>query len=203
MKGIIDRARAWRPTSAHAIALLALFLALGGSAVALRGKGSVTTDDIRKGAVKTKKIKNFAVTPFKSNLARFGFAGPEVTTTSGPAVSLSGGPSVTVTVPKGAIVAIYAEVEARISNGAQLAQVHIQESSAFPNSPKMMDIGSTAFVVRRTRSGDSAGSGSNVNGGAIFIGGRPGKHTFTMRYSSSGGATAVFRNRKLWVAVLG
>ena len=126
-----------------------------------------------------------------------------MTTTSGPPVSLSGGPSVTVTVPKGAVVAIYAEVQARISNGAQLAQVHIQESSAFPNSPKIMDIGSTGFVVRRTRSGDAAGSGSNVNAGAIFIGGTPGKHTFTMRYSSSGGATAVFRERKLWVAVLG
>jgi hypothetical protein len=185
------------------VALLALFLALGGSAVALRGKGSVRADDIRAGAVKTKKLADFAVTPFKSNLTRFGFTAGEVTTTSGPPVSLSGGPSVTVSVPKGAMVALYAEVEARISNGAQQAQVHIQEPSAFPNSPKMMDIGSTAFVVRRTKSGDPAGAGSNVNAGAIVVGLSPGKHTFTMRYSSSGGATAVFRNRKLWVAVLG
>jgi hypothetical protein len=118
-------------------------------------------------------------------------------------VTLSGGPSVTVTVPKGALVAVYAEVEARISNGAQLAQVHVHETSSFPNSPKMMDIGSTAFVVRRTRTGDAAGAGSNVTAGPIVIGGIPGKHTFTMRYSSSGGATAVFRNRKLWVTVLG
>jgi hypothetical protein len=184
------------------VALLALFLALGGSAVALRGKGSVTADDIRRGAVKTKKIANFAVTPFKSNLARFGFAGGEVTTTSGPPVTLSGGPAVTVSVPKGAVVAVYAEVEGRISNGAQNAQVHIHEAGVFPGSPKMMEIGSTGFVVRRTKSGDNVGAASNVNGGAIFVGGRPGKHTFTMRYSSTGGATAVFRNRKLWVAVI-
>jgi hypothetical protein len=203
MKRLRQRIRGWRPNSAHAIAILALFLALGGSAVALKGKGSVTADDIRRGAVRTKKIANFAATPFKTNLGRFSFTGPEVTTTSGPPVTLAGGPSVTVAVPKGAVVAVYAEVEARISNGAQLAQVHIHEASAFPNSPKMMDIGSTGFAVRRTRSGDSAGAGSNVNGGAIFIGGTPGKHTFTMRYSSSGGATAVFRNRKLWVTVLG
>lgn len=200
---MIERARAWRPSSAHGIALLALFIALGGSAVALRGKNSVGPDDIRRGAVKTKKIANFAVNPFKANLGRFGFSGGEVTTTSGPPVSLAGGPSVTVFVPKGALVAVYAEVEARISNGAQLAQVHIHEASSFPGSPKMMDIGSTGFVVRRTKSGDNAGAASNVNAGAIFVGGIPGKHTFTMRYSSSGGATAVFRNRKLWVTVLG
>jgi len=202
MKGTIDRARRWRPNSAHAIAGLALFLALGGSAVALRGKGSVGPDDIRRGAVKTKKLADFAVTPFKANLGRFGFNANEVTTTSGPPVTLAGGPVVTVAVPKGALVAVYAEVEGRISNGSQLAQVHIHESSSFPNSPKMMDIGSTNFVVRKTKSGDPAGAASNVNAGAIFVGGTPGKHTFTMRYSSSGGATAVFRNRKLWVTVL-
>jgi len=203
MKPTIDRARGWRPNSAHAVAILALFLALGGSAVALRGKNSVTTNDIRRGAVKTKKIANFAVNPFKSNLTRFGFTGGEVTTTSGPPVSLAGGPSTTVFVPKGALVAVYAEVEARISNGAQNAQVHIHETTSFANSPKIMDVGSTNFVVRRTRSGDNSGAGSNVLAGAIVTGGRPGKHTFSLRYSSSGGATAVFRNRKLWVAVLG
>ena len=103
MKGIIETARGWRPNSAHAIAVLALFLALGGSAVALRGKGSVGADDIRRGAVKTKKIADFAVTPFKTNLGRFGFNAGEVTTTSGPPVTLAGGPAVTVTVPKGAL----------------------------------------------------------------------------------------------------
>jgi hypothetical protein len=110
---------------------------------------------------------------------------------------------VTVSVPKGALVALYAEVEGRISNGAQTAQVHLHEARNFPNSPKVMDIGSTAFVVRRTKSGDPAGAASNVNGGAIFSGVPPGKHTFTLRYSSTGGATAVFRNRKLWVSVIG
>ena len=203
MKGLIARARAWRPSSAHLIAILALFLALGGSAVALRGKGSVHRDDIRRGAVNTKKIADFAVTPFKSNLTRFGFTAGEVTTPSGPPVTLAGGPSVTVAVPRGALVAIYAEVEARISNGAQTAQVHLFEASNFPNSPKIMDQGSTAFSVRRTKSGDPSGAASNVNGGAIFSGLAPGKHTFTLRYSSTGGATAVFRNRKLWVAVIG
>ncbi len=201
VRGIRDIARRARPSPALAVGLLALFVALSGSAIALRGK--VHTRDIAKGAVTAKKIRAGAVNPSKTSLVQLGFAGSEVSTTSGPPVTLSGGPSVTVFVPRGGLVAIYAEVEARISNGAQTAQVHLQEAANFPNSPKIMDQDSTSFAVRRTKSGDPAGAASNVNGGAIFSGLAPGKHTFTMRYSSSGGATALFRNRKLWVTVLG
>lgn len=49
-----------RVTSAHAIALLALFVALGGSALAV-SKASVGTKDIKANAVTTKKIKDAAV----------------------------------------------------------------------------------------------------------------------------------------------
>ncbi len=53
-----------RFTSAHAIALLALFVALGGSALAVN-KATVGSKDIKKNAVTTKKIKNAAVTTRK------------------------------------------------------------------------------------------------------------------------------------------
>ena len=201
MRRARDIAGSLRPSPALGVGLLALFIALGGSAIALKGK--VHTRDIVKGAVTAKKIRAGAVNPTKTSLVKLGFAGPEVSTTSGPPVTLTGGPSVTVFVPKGGLVAIYAETEARISNGAQSAQVHLQEASNFPNSPKIMDQTSTSFAVRRTKSGDPDGAAANVNGGAIFSGVPPGKHTFTLRYSSSGGATALFRNRKLWVTVLG
>ena len=53
-----------RFTSAHAIALLALFVALGGSALAV-SKVRVGAKDIKRNAVTTKKIKNRAVTTAK------------------------------------------------------------------------------------------------------------------------------------------
>lgn len=45
----------------HAIAYVALFIVLGGTAVALPGKGTVTSNDIAKKAVKTKNIAKKAV----------------------------------------------------------------------------------------------------------------------------------------------
>lgn len=192
-----------RPSPGLVVALLALFIALGGSAVALRGKGTVRTDDIRRGAVTAKKIHKGAVNASKTGFTKFRFAGPEVSTTSNPPVSLLGGPSVTVFVPKGAVVAIYAEVEMRITNASEFAQAHLFEAANFPNSPQIMERGSTGFGVVRTKSGDNMGAASNAGGGAIFSGLAPGKHTFTLRYSATGGAaTAIFRNRKLWVTVL-
>ena len=42
----------WRPSPALIVALVALFVALGGSAVALQGHNSVRSDDIKNGQVK-------------------------------------------------------------------------------------------------------------------------------------------------------
>jgi hypothetical protein len=197
------------PSPSLTLAILALVVAIGGgsAAVALRGKGSVTADDIRRGAVKTKKLHKFAVTPSKTNLGRFGFAGSEVTTTSGPPQTLAGGPFVTVFVPRGGLVAVHAEVEARISNGAQRAQVHLVGPGSLAGSPRIIDQTSTSFGVRRTAPGaagpdNSFGVSQAVRGGQLVFSLPPGKHTFGLRYSSSGGATAVFRDRKLWVTVL-
>lgn len=51
----------------HGIAYMALFIVLGGTAVALPGKGTVTSNDIAKKAVKSKNIAKQAVK--KKNLA--------------------------------------------------------------------------------------------------------------------------------------
>ena len=201
--------RRWIPSPSLALAALALIVAVGGgsAAIALRGKGSVTTDDIRRAAVKTKKLGNFAVTPPKANLGRFGFSAGEVTTTSGPPATLPGGPFVTVFVPKGALVAVHAEVEARISNGSQRAQVHLVGPGSLAGSPRIIDQTDTSFGVRRTAPGaagpdNTFGVSQLVRGGQLVFSLPPGKHTLGLRYSSSGGATAVFRDRKLWVTVL-
>jgi hypothetical protein len=58
--------RRWRPSSAHVISLIALFVALGGSAYAVTaGKNSVKSKSIAKGAVRTSDIANKAVTAKK------------------------------------------------------------------------------------------------------------------------------------------
>ena len=49
----------------HFVAYTALFIVLGGSAVALPGKKSVDKNDLKKNVVKTKNIKNKAVTRAK------------------------------------------------------------------------------------------------------------------------------------------
>ena len=55
-----------RPSPATVIACLALFFAVaGGSAMALQGRNSVDSGDIKKGAVKTSDIANNAVTTKK------------------------------------------------------------------------------------------------------------------------------------------
>lgn len=51
-----------RPSGAMAVAMLALFVALGGSATALRGKNTVFSDDIRNGAVRGPDLARNAVT---------------------------------------------------------------------------------------------------------------------------------------------
>ena len=199
--------RRWIPSPSLAIAMLALVVAVGGgtAAIALRGKGSVHTDDIRKGAVTAKKIRAGAVNPSKTSLTKFDFAGPEVSTTSNPPVTLSGGPSVTVFVPKGALVAVYAEVEARITNGSEFAQVHLFEPTFLSAAPVVMSYpGGGGFAVRQTTpgSGEIDGVGSALRGGLIIVAPPPGTYTFSLRYSAAGGATALFRNRAIWAGVL-
>jgi hypothetical protein len=54
-----------RPSSATVIACIALFFALSGSAIALQGRNSVDSGDIKPKAVKTSDIANNAVTTKK------------------------------------------------------------------------------------------------------------------------------------------
>ena len=63
-----------RPSHATVVAYLALFVALGGGAMAAShlGKNSVGAKQLKKNAVTTAKIKNSAVTGTKINLASLG-----------------------------------------------------------------------------------------------------------------------------------
>lgn len=66
----MNRAFRHRPSPAMLVALLALFISLGGSAYAAFSlpRNSVGTQQLEKGAVTTKKIKNGAVTAAKLKL---------------------------------------------------------------------------------------------------------------------------------------
>ena len=86
--------------------------------------------------------------------------------------------------------------------GTDAAQVHLFEPGTFTNSPKILEQTANTFAVRRTSTGNTNGVASAVNGGPLVFSAPPGKHTYTLRYSSTPGATALFRNRKLWIAVI-
>lgn len=204
------------PSPALVVAIVALVAALTGSAVALQGKNSVKSNDIAphavKGkdiaseAIKSRQVRDGKITAPKLDLFKVGAAADEVSTTSGPPADL-GGPSVTVTVPTDGLVGIFARVEARAAGGNNnaAAQVHLFEPTFLSAAPAIMNYaGGQDYQVRQTApgNGDTDGVGSVLRGGMLVLAPPPGTYTFSLRYSASGGATALFRNRAIWAGVL-
>jgi hypothetical protein len=102
------------------VAVIALVAGLAGSALALPGRNSVKSNDIKRGAVKGTDIATGAVKPADLDLIKVdGEAGP-LPTASIPATDL-GGPSVTIQVPETGLVAIYARGTGEIDGGGQNA----------------------------------------------------------------------------------
>ena len=91
------------PSPAMVVAIVALVFALAGAAVALPGRNSVTSNDIKPGNVKNTDIRAAAVDPFKTDVMKSSVLNTTVSTTSDTPVDL-GGPNVTVKVPKGGLV---------------------------------------------------------------------------------------------------
>jgi hypothetical protein len=198
------------------IAMIALFAALAGTASALRGQNRVKADDIAGNAVHTRsiapksvklgKLAAGSVDAFKLDVVRSATAPEEVSTTSNVPVDL-GGPSVTVKVPEGALVAVYARAEMRVTGPGQNneAQVRLYEASSLPDSPQILGTGSNSFVTRTTApgTGNDDGVANLVRGGWLVYPPGPGAKTFSLRYAGAGGGTAIVRNRTLWVTVVG
>jgi hypothetical protein len=194
------------PSPAMLVAIIALVAALAGSAVALKGKNSVHSDDIAPGAVKGPDIHNKAVKPPALNLFQTkGLVGP-ISTASVPAVEL-GGPSVKVNVPRTGLVAVYARVTGQIQGGGPGAagQVHLFEPTLVPNNPAIMEFNDATPQTRFTvpGPGDVGGVASPTRGGfLVFSPVNPGTYTFTLRYSVQGGGAATFTNAGLWAGAL-
>ena len=190
------------PSPGTAIGLVALFVALGGTAVALEGRNRVLSDDIKNGQVKTPDLHKGAVNPKRADLTKVKSAAGEATTTSDAPADL-GGPRVKVKVPKGALVAIHAQVEGRITGGGgNEAGVWLDAPGILPNPAQIMTFDTTAFQARYTAPGDGVGVTSKARGGWLVLSSPPGKRTFQLRYNRTGG-TAIFRDRKLSVTVIG
>jgi hypothetical protein len=195
--------KARMPSPATAIALVALFAALGGTAVALEGRNSVRSDDIKNGQVRTPDIRKRAVDAKRTDLTKVNGEAGEATTTSNSPVALSG-PQVKVNVPKGGLVAVFAQVEGRVTGGGgNEANVYLHEAEFMPSPERLMTFDQAGFERRQTSpGGEGDGVVARARGGWIVLAPPPGKSVFSLRYDSTGG-TGIFRDRKLWVTVLG
>jgi hypothetical protein len=192
------------PSPGTAIAVVALFAALGGTAVALDGRNSVRSDDIKNGQVRKPDIRKRAVDASRADLTKVNGEAGEATTTSNSPVALSG-PQVKVKVPKGGLVAIFAQVEGRVTGGGgNEANVYLHEAEFMPSPERLITFDSAGFERRQSAPGtqDNDGVVARARSGWIVLAPPPGKSVFSLRYDSTGG-TGIFRDRKLWVTVLG
>ena len=194
------------PSPGLIVAVIALVLAMGGSAVALKGTNSVKSNDIAKGAVKGTDVATGAIKAQDLDLIKVdGEIGPFVTASATP-VDL-GGPSVTVKVPETGLVAVYARATGQINGGGSdaLAQVHLFEPTLLPGAPRVMQFDEPTPALRITTpgTGDLDGTLTLSRGGWIVFPADAGKYTFSLRYSQSGGGSATFQNIGLWVQVIG
>jgi hypothetical protein len=193
-----------RPSPAMVVAVIALVAALGGAAVALPGRNSVRSNDIKPHNVRLSDIARGAVDPFRTNLMRAGALNTTVTTTSNTPVDL-GGPNVTVKVPKGGLVGIFAEVNLQVAGGGpnSEAQVRLFEPTILPSSPQIIGGSSNQLQDHFTApgTGNQTGVNGQLRGGWLVFSPGAGPHTFSLRYSGAGGGTALFANPKLYVVV--
>ncbi|MGK2956328.1 MAG: hypothetical protein ACSLFI_11750 [Solirubrobacterales bacterium] len=206
-----------------AVAVLALVLALGGTATALSGKFSVKRDDIAPKAVSTDKLGGQAVTTkkikpgaiysrqiadrnvgsYKLRLNGTSTVAAETTTTSKKPV-YNDGPFVKVNVPEGAMVAIQAQATMR-ATGNNVARMDLFEPTTVP-PVQILSSGTSAFETKYSTPGTSAsgadsGVANQVRAGWIVIPTSPGTKVYSLLNSTSGG-TAIFKDRKLTVTVI-
>lgn len=211
------------PSPALVLSILALFVALGGTATALKGKWSVKRDDIapkavgtkqvakrsvtshkiHKNAVRAKQINEQAVGPWKLRLGDTALTLPESSTTSKVPVDL-GGPDAKVRVPTGGMIAIQAQASMR-ATGDNQARVYLFETTSVPKPVMVLESGAKAkgFQTRISTPGQGAGDGvaNPVRSGWIVMPSSRGTRTFQLRYATTGG-TAIFKGRVLRVAVI-
>jgi hypothetical protein len=193
------------PSPAMVVAVIALVAALTGAAVALPGRNSVTSNDIKPKTVRGSDIRPGAVDAFKTDVMKSSVVTNTLTTTSNSPVDL-GGPNVTVKVPKGGLVEIFAEANLSVAGGGpnSEARIHLFDATSVPNSPQIMGGNSPQLTDHFTApgTGNQTGVNGQLRGGWLVFSPGAGTHTFGLRYSGAGGGTALFQNTKLYVSVV-
>ena len=193
------------PSPAMVVAMIALFAALTGAAMALPGRNSVTSNDIKPKNVRKSDIRPGAVDPYKTDVMKSSVLANTVSTSSDAPVDL-GGPNVTVKVPKGGLVEIFAEANLAVSGGGQNSQarIHLYDPASVPNQPQIIGGNSNSLTDHFTApgTGNQTGVNGQLRGGWLVFSPGAGKHTFSLRYSGAGGGTALFSAAKLYVGVI-
>jgi hypothetical protein len=187
------------------VAVIALVTALTGAAVALPGRNSVTSNDIKPKNVKTSDIRPGAVDPYKTDVMKSSVLSQTVSTSSDAPVDL-GGPNVTVKVPKGGLVEIFAEANLAVAGGGpnSQARIHLYDPASVPNQPQIIGGNSGSLTDHFTApgTGNQTGVNGQLRGGWLVFSPGAGTHTFSLRYSGAGGGTALFSAAKLYVGVV-
>ena len=194
-----------RPSPSMLVAIVALFAALGGTAIALPGRNTVKSADIAPKNVKQSDLGSNAVAPIKADLMKSDTA-PGLAQTINAVPTALDGPSVTVNVPPASLVAIHAQADMRRSGGGpgNLAAVHLHEPTVLPTAPKVLGTESNATETRYVSpgSGDANGVIAQVRSGWIVLSNVPaGTRTFSLRYATEAG-TGLFEDRRLDVAII-
>jgi hypothetical protein len=201
----------WRPSAGTAIAMVALFLALGGTAAALHGHNRVKAGDlakhavghrnIRPGAVHTGNLRFGAATSQKVDVVRSKAIGTANATNSTKPTNL-GGPVVKTTVPPGALVEVYAQAQISVTGG-NTASVGLFAPGVVSHAPTILSSQSSRLTTHRTAPGVGAEGGVAAASRAGYLTFAPpsGHHTFALSYKTTGG-TATFQNRSLFVRVI-
>jgi hypothetical protein len=196
------------------VALLALFVALGGSsayainewngsniqdntiATADLKDGDVRNVDLKPNAIGSTRIIDGGIAPRDLDLlGKSTVAAEESTESDSPTDLATVGPSVTVNVPSSGMIAVRAQVQLKAEGGG-LAAVYL--NCGFGAFAGLVRTTSPTYVTRNTLPGNV--DGTDGNAGWVLLDLDPGSHTCRLVYTHEGvSGTAFFMGRKLWV----
>lgn len=179
----------------HHIGLLALFVALGGTAYAVQRapKDSVVSRSIKDGQVRPQDQKLTKTLTYPALVSL------------GPSSSAPQEPF-TVKVPESGLVSVYAESEIRKTNGqAQFpCNVSLSLNGQAPYTP-ILSVGFEfdSFQIKRTApNSENQGVATRTQAGLLTFPAEPGTQSFRISYSSFTNTSCLFRNTKLVIIPL-